>query len=143
MYEFGSGLTHSEPSETIEKILSDKNKTIEDLLRDEDLLNELSSKNEKLIKYFDKEKIKILLNYIIKEPEIDENAAKTQENKDKGYKFPFVSYQIFGLEINEIYKYFFMTNKQIKEELNKEKNGIDNNNNNNKKEEEEENNEKE
>ena len=140
MYEFGSGLTHSEPSETIEKILSDKNKTIEDLLRDEDLLNELNSKNEKLIKYFDKEKIKILLDYIIKEPEIDENAAKTQENKDKGYKFPFVSYQIFGLEINEIYKYFFMTNKQIKEELNKEKNGIDNNNN---KKEEEENNEKE
>ena len=127
---FGVGMGSNEPSESIKKILSDKNNTLEDLLRDEDLLNELGSKNEKLIKYFDKEKIKQLLDYIIKEPEIDENAEETKENKDKGYKFPFLCSQIFGLQIEELYKFFFMTNKQIEEELNKGNKEKDFNNNN-------------
>ena len=127
---FGVGMGSNEPSESIKKILSDKNNTLEDLLRDEELLNELGSKNEKLIKYFDKEKIKQLLDYIIKEPEIDENAEETKENKDKGYKFPFLCSQIFGLQIEELYKFFFMTNKQIEEELNKGNKEKDFNNNN-------------
>ena len=46
----------NQSSEFIKAIISDKSKTIEDLLRVEDLLLELSSKNEELIKYFDKEK---------------------------------------------------------------------------------------
>ena len=123
---FGVGEGYNKPSESIKKILSEKSKTLEDLLRDEDLLNELDSKNEKLIKYFSKEKIKLMLDYIIKEPEIDENDEKTQENKDKGYKFPYLCSQIFGLQLDELYKYFFMTNKQVEEESNKEKN-INNN----------------
>ena len=117
---FGGGYGYNKPSESIQKILSDKNKTLEDLLRDEDLIHELNSKNEQLFKYFNKEKIKKLIDYIIKEPEIDENAPETPENKDKGYKFPFVCSQIFGLELEELLKYFFMTNKQIEEELKKE-----------------------
>ena len=126
---FGVGMGYNKPSESIKKILLDENNTLEDLLRNEDLLNELSSKNENLIKYFDKEKIKQLLDYIIKEPEIDENAEETKENKDKGYKFPFLCSQIFGLQIEELYKYFFMTNKQIEEERNKGNKEKDINNN--------------
>ena len=117
---FGGGYGYNKPSESIQKILSDKNKTLEDLLRDEDLIHELNSKNEQLFKYFNIEKIKKLIDYIIKEPEIDENAPETPENKDKGYKFPFICSQIFGLELEELLKYFFMTNKQIEEELKKE-----------------------
>ena len=132
---FGARYGYNKPSESIQKILSDKNKTLEDLLREEDLLHELNSKNEELFKYFDKEKIKKLIDYIIKEPEIDENAPETQENKDKGYKFPFVCYQIFGLELEELLKYFFMTNKQIEKELkNENKENVENKKEDNNKE---------
>jgi hypothetical protein len=101
---FGSMKT----SESIEKKLKDPKTEIEDLLRDEDLLQEFRSQNEKVIDYFDRNKIKRLLDYIIKEPEVDE--------QEKGYKFPFLCSQIFGLEIDKIMKYFFITNKQIEEE---------------------------
>ena len=144
---FGGGFGFNKPSESIQKILSNKNKTLEDFLRDEDLLHELNSKNEQLFKYFDKQRIKNLIDYIIKEPEIDEKAPETSENKDKGYKFPFVCSQIFGLELEELLKYFFMTNKQIEEEFNnenkekeknkeeeKKENQVEDNNKNNKEE---------
>ena len=117
---------------TINKLLSDTNTKLESLLREEDILYEIESHNEKLIKYFDKDKIKQLLDYIIKEPEIDEKNLDSSENKEKGYKFPFISSQIFEIKTQEIFKYFFMTNKEIKEEENKEKTNEINQDNNNK-----------
>ena len=94
-------------SEPINKLLEDPNTNVEDLLKEEELLQELRSQNEKLIDYFDKDKIKRLLDYIIKEQEDEQN---------KGYKFPFLCSQIFGLEIDKIMKHFFITNKQLQEE---------------------------
>ena len=94
-------------SEAISKLLNEKNTTVEDLLKEEELLQEFRSQNQKLIDFFDKDKVKHLLDYIIKEQEDEQN---------KGYKFPFLCSQIFGLEIDKIMNYFFMTNKQIKEE---------------------------
>ena len=114
----------SGPSESIQKLLSDKNTTLEDLLKEDDLLQELRNNNEKLIHFFDKEKIKHLLDYIIKEPEINDINIESEEYNNKGYKFPFVCSQIFGLEIKELFKYFFMTNTEIKEEESNEKNKI-------------------
>ena len=99
-------------SEAIDKLLEDPKTTVEDLLKEEELLQEFRSQNEKLIDYFDKDKIKHLLDYIIKEQEDEQN---------KGYKFPFLCSQIFGLEIDKIMKYFFITNKQMQEEQEKEK----------------------
>ena len=99
-------------SEAIEKKLKDSNTTLDDLLKEEELLQEFRSQNEKLINFFDKDKVKQLLDYIIKEQE---------DEKDKGYRFPFICSQIFGLEIEKIMKYFFMTNKQIEEEKEREK----------------------
>ena len=99
-------------SEAIDKKLKDPNTTVEDLLKEEELLQEFRSQNEKLISFFDKDKVKHLLDYIIKEQE---------DEKEKGYKFPFLCSQIFGLEIDNIMKYFFITNKQMEEEKNKEK----------------------
>ena len=98
-------------SEAIDKLLNDPKTTVEDLLKEEELLQEFRSQNEKLINFFDKDKIKHLLDYIIKEQEDEQN---------KGYKFPFLCSQIFGLEIEKIMKYFFITNKQLEEE-NKDK----------------------
>ena len=99
-------------SEAIDKKLNDPNTTVEDLLKEEELLQEFRSQNEKLIDFFDKDKVKHLLDYIIKEQE---------DEQDKGYKFPFICSQIFGLELDKIMKYFFITNKEMEEEKNKEK----------------------
>ena len=119
-------------SDAIEKKLNDPNTTVEDLLREEDLLQEFRSQNEKLIEYFDKDKIKRLLDYIIKEPEVDE--------QERGYKFPFLCSQIFGLELDKIMEPFFKTNKEFEEEnkkkeesndVNKEKEEKKDNNNKN------------
>ena len=99
-------------SEAIDKLLNDPKTNVEDLLKEEELLQELRSQNEKLIDYFDKDKIKRLLDYIIKEQEDEQN---------KGYKFPFLCSQIFGLKIDKIMKHFFITNKQLQEEENKRK----------------------
>ena len=99
------------PSESITKKLKDPNSTLEDFLKDDELLQELKSQNNDLINFFNKEKIKEMLNYITKEQEDD---------KLKGYKFPFVCSQIFGLEIDNIMKYFFITNKEMQELENKD-----------------------
>jgi hypothetical protein len=47
---------------TINKLLSDTNTKLESLLREEDILYEIECHNEKLIKYFDIDKIKQLLD---------------------------------------------------------------------------------
>ena len=115
-------MMNNQPSEAIEKLLSNKDTTIEDLLREEELIQQLKNKNEKLIQYFDKEKIKKLLDYIIKEPEIKEENLDIQENKDKGLKFPFICSQIFDLRIDELFQYFFMTNEEIEKKENEKNN---------------------
>ena len=110
--KFGFGFENmNKPSESITKKLSEANTTLEDLLKEEELLQEFRSQNKDLIKFFNKEKIKEMLNYIIKE-QVDE--------QEKGYKFPFLCSQIFGLEIEDIMKYFFTTNKEMEESEKKE-----------------------
>jgi len=104
------------PSESITKKLKDPNSTLDDLLKEEELLQELKSQNKDLINFFNKDRIKEMLNYITKEQEDDIN---------KGYKYPFVCSQIFGLENETIMKYFFITNKEMQElENKKEENNI-------------------
>ena len=116
-----TGFNNYQPSEKIEKLLSDKGTTIEDLLKEDDILDEFRNLNKKLIDFFDKQKVKHLLEYIIKEPIIDEKDIEKEENKNKGLKFPFKCSQIFALEIEEIFKYFFINNKQMKEQEEKDK----------------------
>ena len=67
-----------------------KSYIIEDLLKEDDLLQELRNNNEKFIHFFDKDKIKHLLDYIIKEPEITDININSEEYNNIGYKFPFV-----------------------------------------------------
>ena len=95
----------------IDKLLSDNDTSpiLEDLLIEEGIIDELQNKNEKLIKYLNKEKIKQMLDYIIKEP-------KDEEDHNKGYKFPFVCSKLFNVEESKIMKYFFKTNKELNDE---------------------------
>ena len=78
---------------------------LEDLLIEEDIVDELQNKNEKLINYLNKEKIKQMLDYIIKE--------QNDEDHNKAYKFPFVVSKLFNVEDTNIMKYFFKTEKEI------------------------------
>ena len=98
----------------IDEKLSDTNNPpiLEDLLIDEGIIEELQNKNEKLIKYLNKEKIRQMLDYIIKEPK--------EEDHNKGYKFPFVVSKLFNVEEIKIMKYFFKTNKELIDEKNEE-----------------------
>ena len=125
----------SQNSETITKKLEDTSNppSLEDLLILDGIVEELQNKNKNLINFFTKEKIKQMLDYIIKEPKNDDH--------NTGHKFPFVCSKLFNIEEKNIMKYFFKTNKELsqekilennlsqnKEEKNKEINmNIDNN----------------
>ena len=103
-------------SEIINKKLSDINNPplLEDLLIEDGIINELQDKNEKLIKYFNKQKIKQMLDYIINEP-------KEEENHNKSYKFPFICCKLFNVEETKIMNYFLKTNKELIKEKNENK----------------------
>jgi hypothetical protein len=109
--------------EIINKKLSDTSNPplLEDLLIEEGLIDELQSKNKKLINYLNKEKVKQMLDYIIKEPKEDDH--------NKGHKFPYICSKLFNVEEKDVMKYFFKTNKELLDE--KEKQDEENNDNNN------------
>ena len=100
-------------TENINKKLSENNNSplLEDLLLEEGLVDELQSRNQKLIDYFNKERIKQMLDYIIKEPKEDDH--------NKGHKFPFLCSRLLNVEEENIMNYFLKTNKELKEEKNK------------------------
>ena len=84
------------------KINENPNLPLEDLLSEETFVDEIESKNELIYSYLNKEKIKQMVNYIIKEPPSD-------SSHDKGYKFPWICSQIFIIEDRNIMKYFYKT----------------------------------
>ena len=100
-------------TENINKKLSENNNSppLEELLLEEGLVDELQSRNQKLIDYFNKKRIKQMLDYIIKEPKEDDH--------NKGHKFPFLCSRILNVEEEKIMNYFLKTNKELKEERNK------------------------
>ena len=113
---------------SIEKKLNSPNTTLEDLLIEDDLLSEIRNQNQKLIEFFDKDKIKCLINYIIKEPKEDNDLI--------GHKFPFVASEILNSEEEKILYYFLNTKSEI------ENNNYKSNENNLKQNEDENNNKK-
>ena len=102
------------------KINENPNLPLEDLLSEETLIDEIESKNELLYNYLNKEKIKQMVNYIIKEP-------PSNSSHDKGYKFPWICSQIFNIEDRNIMKYFYKTNNELenKNENNENSNNIE------------------
>ena len=51
-------------SASVEDLLSNKECTVDKLLDDDDCLQEFKNYNDKLIKYFDHDKLKVLVDYI-------------------------------------------------------------------------------
>ena len=87
-------------SQSIEDLLNNKDCTIDKLLDDEDCLQELKNFNEKLIKYFDHDKLKVLIDYITVMPTEEDGHAR-------GHKYPFLAGEIFNCEINQVLDKFF------------------------------------
>ena len=99
------------------KINENNNIPLEDILSEDTVIDEIENQNITLMKYLDKDKIKQMIDYIIKEPPND-------SNHDKGYKFPWICSQIFNLGDANIMKYFLKTNKELEDEKRKEEEKI-------------------
>ena len=91
------------------KISENNNIPLEAILSDDTIIDEIQSQNKTLFKYLNKDKIKQMIDYIIKEPPAD-------SDHDKGYKFPWVCSQILNIGDINIMKYFLKTNKELEEE---------------------------
>ena len=113
MFDFHGDDESFKEKEIINQKLNDKNNppSLEDLLVLEGIASEFKSKNKKLIEFCTKEKLKQMLDYIIKEPKVDDY--------NKAHKFPFICSKIFDLDIYDIVKYFFMTKNELIEDKNK------------------------
>lgn len=97
--------------DTIDKKLSNvPPPELEDILIEEDLVDKLIYKDEKLLNYLTQERIKKMLDYIIKEPK--------EDDYNKGHKFPFVCSKIFNLSNKKIMNYFFKSNQELIKESN-------------------------
>ena len=95
------------------KINENNNIPLEDILSEDTVIDEIENQNITLMKYLDKDRIKQMIDYIIKEPPND-------ATHDKGYKFPWICSQIFNLGDSNIMKYFLKTNKELEDERRKE-----------------------
>ena len=93
-------------SASVEDLLSSKDCTVDKLLDDDDCLQEFKNYNDKLIKYFDHDKLKVLVDYITVMPEKDE--------QKRGHKYPFIAGEIFNCEINQILDKFFEAPVKVK-----------------------------
>jgi len=107
MLNFGGFLTSNfwnnyrcQTSQSIEELLNGKDCTVDKLLDDDDCLQEFKNFNEKLIKFFDHDKLKTLIDYITVMPKEDSGYAR-------GRKYPYITGEIFNCEINQILDKFF------------------------------------
>ena len=98
----------------IDKMINENNDiSLEEILAEDTIIDEVENQNKTLMKYLKKDKIKQMIDYIIKEPPND-------ASQDKGYKFPWICSQIFNLGDSNIMKYFLKTNKELEEDKKKE-----------------------
>ena len=95
-------------SASIEDLLNNKDCTVDKLLDDDDYLQEFKNYNDKLIKYFDHDKLKVLIDYITVMP-------TKEDGHNRGRKYPFITGEIFNCEINQILDKFFEAPQKIKE----------------------------
>jgi hypothetical protein len=87
-------------SASIEDLLNNKDCTVDKLLDDDDCIQEFKNYNDKLIKYFDHDKLKVLIDYITVMP-------SEADGHSRGHKYPFIAGEIFNCEINLIIDKFF------------------------------------
>ena len=87
-------------SQSIEDLLNAPDCSVDKLLEDDDCLQEFKNFNDKLIKYFDHDRLKILVDYITIMPEQD-------AGYNRGRKYPFITGEIFNCEITQMMDKFF------------------------------------
>ena len=114
-------------SSSIEAKLLKNDIKLEDFLDEDDIVINLKLENKKLLKFFNRETIKKLIEYITIEKENDDLIY--------GHKYPFVAYEILYSEIHLISDYFVYTEKDYYE---KNKLKLNDNINQNEEEEKEE-----
>lgn len=102
MISFGGNFwsSYRQASNSIDELLNKEDCTVENLLNDDDCLQEFKSHNEKLLNYFEHDKIAKLIEMITEMPSQDVDHAR-------GHKFPFLSSEIFSCENNVILDKFF------------------------------------
>lgn len=88
------------------------------MLDDEDILQEFKSQNNKLLTYFDHDKMKKLIDFITVMPPED-------ADKKRGHKYPFLSLEIFNCEINPLLEKFFEAPEPKEPEADTEKTNTD------------------
>ena len=93
-------------SPSVEDMLNNKECSVDKLLDDDDCLQEFKNFNDKLIKYFDHDKLKVLIDYITVMPLEDEH--------NRGHKYPFLAGEVFNCEINQILDKFFEAPVKVK-----------------------------
>ena len=93
-------------SPSIEDMLNNKECSVDKLLDDDDCLQEFKNFNDKLIKYFDHDKLKVLIDYITVMP--------TEDEHNRGHKYPFLAGEVFNCEINQILDKFFEAPVKVK-----------------------------
>lgn len=94
-------------SASIEDLLNNKDCTVDKLLDDDDCLQEFKNFNDKLIKYFDHDKLTVLIDYITVMP-------TKEDGHNRGHKYPFIAGEIFNCEINQILDKFFEAPVKVK-----------------------------
>ena len=81
-------------------MLNSKDCSVDKLLDDDDCIQEFKNYNEKLIKYFEHDRLKELIDYITVMP-------LAEDGHNRGHKYPFIAGEIFNCEINQILDKFF------------------------------------
>ena len=89
----------------------DENMPLEEYLKNEEAFQCYKDMNKNAQKYFDKSKIKKLIEYITVEPENDEYF--------RGHKYPYVASEILKTYVERIHDLFVMNDDEYKEKHNK------------------------
>ena len=100
-------------SPAIEEKLKKSDCNIDELLDEEEIIQEMKNQNAKLLNLylinltfsFDKQNVKLLLDYIISEPVNDDHK--------KGHKFPFIASEILNCDVNKINEFFTATEAEL------------------------------
>ncbi len=99
--------TSSMISSTLEEKLQKGDCKLEDLLDEPNIVFDLKTGNNKLFKFFNRDKIKKLIRYITIEAENDDQII--------GHKYPFIANDILSSDITLISDYFVLNDNEYKE----------------------------
>ena len=97
----------------------DENLSLEEYLKNDEAILCYKDMNKNAKKYFDKNKIKQLIKYIIEEPENDDYL--------RGHKFPFVASEMLKTVNDRIQDMFVLTDEEFNEKYKEEEKKDDKN----------------